>query len=70
MCVGEELARMLIFFFGAAVVQNFTISAPAEPPLDLEGDVGITLTPRPQNLVFTARRRPNIPTAGDVTTRP
>nr|CAD7567589.1 unnamed protein product [Timema californicum] len=54
-CVGEELGRMLLFLFGATIVHQFRVSPPDGAPLDLEGDVGITLTPRPQSLLFTAR---------------
>nr|CAD7258397.1 unnamed protein product [Timema shepardi] len=54
-CVGEELGRMLLFLFGVTIVHQFRVSPPEGAPLDLEGDVGITLTPRPQSLLFTAR---------------
>ncbi|KAJ8985272.1 hypothetical protein NQ317_007058, partial [Molorchus minor] len=46
MCVGDELARMLLFLFGAAIVQNFELGLEFTEP-NLTGDCGITLTPKP-----------------------
>jgi hypothetical protein len=55
MCLGEELARMLLFLFGASIIHKFTIKTPEGVDIDLEGDCGITLTPKPQRLLFTPR---------------
>ncbi|XP_064210742.1 cytochrome P450 306a1 isoform X1 [Tribolium castaneum] len=52
MCVGDELARMFLYLFGAALVKNFAISCMGE--VDLTGDCGITLTPKPHELIFTS----------------
>ncbi|XP_063239112.1 cytochrome P450 306a1 [Bacillus rossius redtenbacheri] len=54
-CVGEDLARMLLFLFGAAILRRFRVRPPGGAPVDLEGEAGITLTPRPQPLVFEPR---------------
>lgn len=51
MCVGDELARMFLVFFGGTLIQNFDISV--VDPVDLRGDCGITLTPKMHKLVFT-----------------
>jgi ecdysteroid 25-hydroxylase CYP306A1 len=55
MCVGEELARMLLFLFGAAIIHKFSIKAPEGVDVDLDGVCGIFLTPKPQQLLFTPR---------------
>jgi ecdysteroid 25-hydroxylase CYP306A1 len=55
MCVGEELARMTLFLFGAAIVQKFNITAPDDADIDLEGECGFTLAPKPQKLLFIPR---------------
>ncbi|RZC38401.1 cytochrome P450 306a1 [Asbolus verrucosus] len=52
MCVGDELARMFLFLFGATLIQNFYISCEDKNNIDLNGDCGITLTPKPHKLVF------------------
>ena len=58
MCVGEELGRMLLFLFGAAIVHHFNVTPPDGTELDLEGECGITLTPRTQKLILTPRVNP------------
>jgi hypothetical protein len=55
MCVGEELARMTLFLFGAAIIQKFNITAPDGIDIDLEGECGFNLTPKPQKLLFIPR---------------
>ncbi|KDR21920.1 cytochrome P450 306a1 isoform X2 [Zootermopsis nevadensis] len=55
MCVGEELARMLLFLFGATIIHKFNIKAPEGVDVDLEGICGITLTPKHQRLLFSPR---------------
>jgi ecdysteroid 25-hydroxylase CYP306A1 len=55
MCVGEELARMLLFLFGAAIIHKFNIKVPEGVDIDLDGNCGITLTPKPQRLLFIPR---------------
>ncbi|XP_023716253.1 cytochrome P450 306a1 isoform X2 [Cryptotermes secundus] len=55
MCVGEELARMMLFLFGSAIIQKFNITAPDNIDIDLEGECGFTLAPKPQKLIFIPR---------------
>ncbi|XP_051157558.1 cytochrome P450 306a1 isoform X2 [Leptopilina boulardi] len=55
MCVGDELARMILLFFTAHILQSFTLSTPADILPDTEGDCGITLSPKPHHLIFTPR---------------
>jgi ecdysteroid 25-hydroxylase CYP306A1 len=52
MCVGDELAKMFLYLFGATLVQNFHISCEDLAELDLTGECGITLTPKPHRLIF------------------
>ncbi|XP_063923002.1 cytochrome P450 2J6-like [Zophobas morio] len=51
MCVGEHLAKMLIFLFMATILQTFKIES-CEPEIDLSAVCGITLLPKPQKVVF------------------
>lgn len=55
MCVGEELARMLLFLFGASILQKFALKLPADELPDVTGECGITLTPKKHKLVFELR---------------
>lgn len=55
MCVGEELARMILFLFGATILQRFRLKLPKDETPDLTGECGITLTPRKHKLVFELR---------------
>ncbi|KAJ8944550.1 hypothetical protein NQ318_009713 [Aromia moschata] len=52
MCVGDELARMLLFLFGATIIQNFELTL-ERYDADLTGECGITLTPKPHRLIFS-----------------
>ncbi|XP_018405675.1 PREDICTED: cytochrome P450 306a1-like, partial [Cyphomyrmex costatus] len=56
MCVGDELAKMILFLFGARFLHSFVISVPPGTDLDLEGECGITLFPKPYRLIFTPRQ--------------
>ncbi|KAJ3644361.1 hypothetical protein Zmor_027026 [Zophobas morio] len=53
MCVGDELARMFMFLYGATLIQNFTISC-ENIETDLTGECGITLTPKQHELIFSS----------------
>ncbi|XP_071563531.1 cytochrome P450 306a1 [Temnothorax nylanderi] len=55
MCVGDELAKMILFLFAARFLHSFVISVPSGMRIDLEGECGITLIPKPHRLVFTSR---------------
>ncbi|XP_011693655.1 PREDICTED: cytochrome P450 306a1 [Wasmannia auropunctata] len=55
MCVGDELARMMLFLFAARFLHSFVISIPSGTHIDLEGECGITLVPKPHRLIFTSR---------------
>ncbi|XP_053995479.1 cytochrome P450 306a1 [Hylaeus anthracinus] len=56
-CVGEELARMTLFLFAGRVLRSLSVSIPPNETVDLEGDCGITLFPKPHRLAFVTRRR-------------
>ena len=55
MCIGDELAKMILFLYGGRILQNFSISVAEKTVLNLEGDCGITLVPKPHNLIFKRR---------------
>ncbi|XP_063923499.1 cytochrome P450 2J6-like [Zophobas morio] len=52
MCVGEDLAKMIIFLFISTVLQNFKIERANSSPVNLMASCGITLIPKPQELLF------------------
>lgn len=54
MCVGDELARMILFLFAGRILSEFSITLGDDQPPDLEGECGITLIPKPHRLVFTS----------------
>ncbi|XP_015432310.1 PREDICTED: cytochrome P450 306a1 [Dufourea novaeangliae] len=56
-CVGEELARMILFLFAGRILRTLDVSVPQDETIDLEGDSGITLVPKPHRLMFVARCR-------------
>lgn len=56
MCVGDEWARMMLFQFGAGLLQRVRLSLPEGEVADLEGVCGITLTPKDQRLVCQPRQ--------------
>ncbi|XP_015126184.1 cytochrome P450 306a1 [Diachasma alloeum] len=55
MCVGDELARWILFLFTGRIIQKFRISVPEGETVDFVGDCGITLVPKPHKLVFLER---------------
>uniref|UniRef100_A0A6V7IAG0 Cytochrome P450 306a1 n=1 Tax=Bracon brevicornis TaxID=1563983 RepID=A0A6V7IAG0_9HYME len=55
MCVGDELARMVLFLFAGRILQNFRISLPDGVTADMAGECGITLVPKHQELIFSRR---------------
>nr|AVL92881.1 CYP450 [Locusta migratoria] len=56
-CVGEELARALLWLYCGALLRRLRVAAPAPSTggVDLRGRCGITLTPAPQPLTFYTR---------------
>lgn len=56
-CLGESLARMELFLFLSAIVQNFKISAPpgADFSLDALDNFGLTHTPKPYYVLAALR---------------
>ncbi|XP_050304768.1 cytochrome P450 306a1 [Anthonomus grandis grandis] len=52
MCVGDELAKMLLSLFIVRLLQNFTFMLEDKQLVDTEGDCGITLTPKPFKIRF------------------
>ncbi|XP_003400316.2 cytochrome P450 306a1 [Bombus terrestris] len=56
-CVGEELAKMVLFLFAGRILRAFVISVPPDEIVDLEGDCGITLVPKPHRLMFVPRHQ-------------
>lgn len=52
MCVGNELAGMFLFFFGATLLQNYSITL-SDPNVDMWGECGITLTPQDHTFLIT-----------------
>ncbi|RZC36682.1 p450 domain containing protein, partial [Asbolus verrucosus] len=46
MCVGEELAKMSLFLFGATILQKFKVECDDRAKIDLTGICGLTLTPK------------------------
>lgn len=54
MCIGDELARMLLLLFAAKIFQKFSVRL-EEKHVDLSGECGITLTPPAHKLIFSSR---------------
>lgn len=52
MCVGDELARMVLFLFGVTILQNFVLKLEDKENVNTEGDPGITLTPKSFKINF------------------
>lgn len=56
MCVGEELARMILFLYAAKILHVFTVSLPEKCDNPLESECGITLVPKQRKLCFSVRK--------------
>ncbi|XP_065173633.1 cytochrome P450 306a1 isoform X2 [Atheta coriaria] len=55
MCVGDELAKMLLFLFIANIMKEFRISADGD--VNFQGLNSVTYCPLPQELIFTPRNQ-------------
>jgi len=56
MCVGEELAKMLLYLFAANILIQFDVKVGVGfDCLDMAGTCGLTLSPPAHNLAFTKR---------------
>ena len=59
-CIGESLAKMEMFLFLSAIVQNYKITTPPGEDLSLEtidGVFGLTHVPKPYKLLVTQRTK-------------
>nr|QZM07476.1 cytochrome P450 monooxygenase CYP306A1 [Lasioderma serricorne] len=54
MCVGEDLAKILLFLFGGSIIRKFRLEV---TDVDVKGECGITLTPKKQDIVFWCREK-------------
>lgn len=55
-CLGESLAKLELFTFYTRMVRNFKIKKVPDAPLPtLDGNIGITLSPKTFKVVFTPR---------------
>ncbi|KAF5307945.1 hypothetical protein FQR65_LT06512 [Abscondita terminalis] len=54
MCIGEDLANMVMFLFASNILQQFEVSK-TNDVVDLDGEIGISLTPKHQILSFKSR---------------
>ena len=58
-CLGESLAKMELFLFLSAIVQNFKITAPPGEDMSLEnidGIFGITHSPKDFRILIQSRK--------------
>lgn len=54
-CPGEPLAKIEIFLYFVAILQKFNIRMPAGKLADFEGELGISLVPKLQEIILTKR---------------
>lgn len=56
MCLGDELARMMLHMFVSGILLKFKVSLCETEGNDMEGECGITLTPKDHFLIFQERK--------------
>ena len=56
MCLGDEFARLMLFMFVGGILSRFKISVDKKEDYDMEGECGITLTPKRHLLIFHQRK--------------
>ena len=49
------MAKVEVFMYFASILQKFNVKVPDGKVPDFEGDLGIGLMPKPQELIFTKR---------------
>ncbi|XP_043076363.1 cytochrome P450 2J2-like [Puntigrus tetrazona] len=54
-CLGEQLARQVVFLFFASLLQRFTFSKGPGEELSLEGEIWFTYVPCPYRMCVTSR---------------
>ncbi|GFR19889.1 vitamin D 25-hydroxylase [Trichonephila clavata] len=54
-CPGKSLAEIEVFLYLVAILQKFEVSAPPGKTIDLEGNLGISLQPKRQDLCLKLR---------------
>lgn len=54
-CPGEPMAKVEVFMYFTSILQIFNVKVPEGKTLDFEGDLGIGLMPRRQELIFSKR---------------
>lgn len=56
-CLGEQLARGCLFTFFAGILQRFEVRVGGDDKIDENLLPGITLSPKPYQVVFSKRLR-------------
>lgn len=52
MCIGDDWAKVIMFLFATTILQKFSLDVEDEKNVDLNGDCGITLTPKEHQIIF------------------
>lgn len=51
-CIGDELAKMLLYLFASTILQKYRLSIDSEENVNLDGHCGITLSPESFKIAF------------------
>ena len=54
-CPGEPMAKIEVFLYFTSILQKFCVKVPEGKIIDFEGDLGIGLVSRAQELIFSKR---------------